>query len=474
MISIRNKLVRTLSLTITAVVLIILLIIDIAVDSWIDNQFNRALRARSNMLKTLVSADNQGVYFNFANEFFPEFNGSADPEYFQFWLNNTVFQRSNSLDLFTTNTLPYREVKLGQTLIVDSILPDGRAGRIIYSHFIPHPASIKQTEASTTTNDNRPATMVLAYATSAESINFVLWFIDIVFIVTTISVIIFIRLFVRKAVEHGLSPLEKLNEQINRLSLTSENLTIQLEQPVQELMAIKTSLNSFITENRELYFREKRLTSNIAHELRTPIAELINLSEVVQRFPDHELKQDYVPQVLKISKRLNDIVLNILLLHKYQHTELDKNEVFDINQVLQRLLVQQPERDIRFTPQPDLPVVVSNLTAVESILSNLISNALTHSPANTAIVISLAASSAKTIQVDITNTCITPLSNADLSQLFEPLWQKDSARSASGNYGLGLTIAETFAKGIDAKLVVHIKQQQITLSLLLPITFINT
>lgn len=469
MISIRNKLVRTLSLTITAVVLIILLIIDIAVDSWIDNQFNHALRARSNMLKTLVSADNQGVYFNFANEFFPEFNGSTDPEYFQYWLNNTVFQRSNSLDLFTTDTLPYRDVKQGEWLIVDTTLPDGRAGRIIYSHFVPHLARSKQTATNPTTNDNPSASMVLAYATSAESINFVLWFIDIVFIVTTISVIVFIRLFVRKAVEHGLSPLEKLNEQISRLSLTSENLTIQLEQPVQELMAIKTSLNSFITENRDLYFREKRLTSNIAHELRTPIAELINLSEVVQRFPNHELKHDYVPQVLKISKRLSDIVANILLLHKYQHTVLDKNEVFDINQVLQRLLEQQPERDIHFTPQPDLPVVVSNLTAVESILSNLISNALTHSPANTVIVIALQAPDTNTIQVDITNTCMTPLSEADLSQLFEPLWQKDSARSASGNYGLGLTIAETFATSIDAKLEAHLQQQYITLSLLLPI-----
>ena len=467
MISIRNKLVRTLSVTITTVVLVILVAIDLAVDSWIDNQFDRALQTKSSLLKTLISTDNQQVKFNFTHDFFPEFNGNAEPEYFQIWHNDAVFQRSKSLDLFTADSLPYKQIKLGSSLIIETTLPDGRAGRLIYSHFIPFNASTKQTAAHAE-GENQPDTMLLAYATSAESVNFVLWFIDIVFIVSTISVIIFIRLFVRKAVDHGLSPLKKLNEQINTLSLARESQPITLEQPVQELMAVKTSLNSFITENRDLYFREKRLTSNIAHELRTPIAELINLSEVIQKFPNTQLNHDYAPAVLKISKRLNDIVSNILLLHKYEHAKLDKNDVFDLEQVIKRLLNQHSERVIVFKPQQNLPAVVSNLMAVESILSNLISNAITYSPTDTTINISLQSAN-NMIKVNITNTCIAQLNTSDLTQLFEPLWQKDSARSANGNYGLGLTIADSFAKSIDAKLEARLQQKNIIFSLLIPL-----
>lgn len=468
MISIRNKLVRTLSITITAVVLVILVAIDLAVDSWIDNQFDRALQTKSNMLKTLISTDNQQVQFNFTHDFFPEFNGNAEPEYFQIWHNDAVFQRSKSLDLFTTDSLPFKEIKLGSSFIIETTLPDGRAGRIIYSHFVPYNSSTKQTAAQAE-DKNQPDTMLLAYATSAESVNFVLWFIDIVFIITTISVIIFIRLFVRKAVEHGLSPLNKLNEQINNLSLTADSQPIKLDEPIQELMAVKASLNSFIKENRDLYFREKRLTSDIAHELRTPVAELINLTEVIQKFPDNELKQDYLPNVLKISKRLKDIVDNILLLHKYQHTKLSKNDVFDLNQVIQRLLSHKTDHNIQFAADESVPMLVSNLSAVESIITNLISNAITHSPANTPIFISLHSTDSNAIKLAISNTCATKLSNDDLKQLFEPLWQKDSARSASGNYGLGLSIADTFAKAINSTLTAQLHQQQITLTLLIPL-----
>lgn len=466
MISIRRKLVRTLSLTITGVVLIILIAIDLAVDSWIDNQFNRALHAKAGMLMTLATVEDQQVNFNFSSQFLPEFNGNAEPEYFQLWLNDNIFKRSASLDLFATVTLPFTDIAVGKSTIIEATLPDGRAGRIIYTRFIPQVSIQEQTAENSL---YPPPSILLAYATSAESINFVLWLIDIVFIVTTISVIIFIRLFVRKAVEHGLSPLEKLNEQINALSLTNESQPIMLDEPVQELMAIKASLNRFISENRSLYLREKRLASDIAHELRTPIAELINLSEVVQKFPDNELMPDYVPEVLKISKRLNEIVANILLLHKYQHTKLPKNNVFDLNQIIQKIISQTTTSTIQFTPQDSLPAVISNLAAVESILTNLISNALTHSRANSPIVLTLQVIEPTTLQVQISNTCANALNQADLSQLFEPLWQKDPARSASGNYGLGLSIAATFAKAIDAKLEAHLQQDKITFVLSIPI-----
>ncbi|WP_409934854.1 hypothetical protein [Rheinheimera sp. MMS21-TC3] len=73
------------------------------------------------------------------------------------------------------------------------------------------------------------------------------------------------------------------------------------------------------------------------------------------------------------------------------------------------------------------------------------------------------------MKLAISNTCATKLSNDDLKQLFEPLWQKDSARSASGNYGLGLSIADTFAKAINSTLTAQLHQQQITLTLLIPL-----
>ena len=94
--SIRSKLVVTLSVTITGFVLCILLATDIAVDSWIDNEFDRSLQSKAGMLMTLVHKTDEGFSFSFSSEFMPEFAGEIEPEYFQIWSKEGTFTRSKS------------------------------------------------------------------------------------------------------------------------------------------------------------------------------------------------------------------------------------------------------------------------------------------------------------------------------------------------------------------------------------------
>ena len=104
--SIRGNLVSTLSITITGVVVAILLATDLAVDSWIDSQFDKAMHTKVGMLMTLVSEDEDHLELHFSGEFLPEFTGNIEPEYYQIWLNDRVFARSDSLDLFSQHSRP--------------------------------------------------------------------------------------------------------------------------------------------------------------------------------------------------------------------------------------------------------------------------------------------------------------------------------------------------------------------------------
>lgn len=306
--SIRNKLIVTLSLSIAGLVLCILLAIDITVDNWIDDEFDRGIQAKASMLMTLVQKDSNGLSFDSSNQFMTEFNRQAEPEYFQIWHKGDVFSRSKSLNLFPQKNLPFKNLDVGTSQILETSLPDGRDGRIIYIRFIPEGALNKQLDTNKEYKQASEEALTIAYAASSEEVNFILWLIDIIFIVTTISVIIFIRLFVKKAIDSALAPLSKLNEDIGQLSITDNNARISIEEPIKELSPIVDSLNSFIEENRQLYLREKRLTSDIAHEIKTPIAELINLAEVSIRFPaEKELTESFKPEVLQISLRLKKL-----------------------------------------------------------------------------------------------------------------------------------------------------------------------
>ncbi|WP_370317661.1 sensor histidine kinase [Pseudoalteromonas sp.] len=466
--SIRSKLVTTLSITITGLVLSILVATDIAVDSWIDNEFNRGLKSKAGMLMSLIDIDEEEIDFDFSGQFMPEFSGSAETEYFQIWSQSGVFARSESLHLFSQKNLPLEKIKLGETKIINTELPDGRNGRVIYTRFIP-PLDLDDDEdfiEGVNTSLQQPIT--LAYAASSEEVDFVLWLIDVIFVVSTVSVIVFIRLFVRKSVDSSLAPLNKLNRDISRLSIADKNAVITIKEPVKELQPIVDSLNAFIRENRQLYFRERRLTSDIAHELKTPIAELINMAEVAIRFPNEkEFEADFKPEVLKISQRLKSIVSNLLLLHKYSDEALPQQDACDLNQVILRTLEKYDLERIKFEFQDDIPAIVSNLFALESIITNLVNNAKQYSPDKSDVTVSTLLTKEDKLQFSVTNELKVPLTEDDLSQLFDPLWQKDSARTSNDNFGLGLSIAKALSKAIDAELQVSLSGQNITFSLII-------
>ena len=75
--SIKKKLTRYLSISVSVLLVLILLATDISVDTWISQEFDKAMINKSNLLITLVSEDVNEVDFDFADEFMPEFSVMA-------------------------------------------------------------------------------------------------------------------------------------------------------------------------------------------------------------------------------------------------------------------------------------------------------------------------------------------------------------------------------------------------------------
>jgi signal transduction histidine kinase len=389
MTSIKKKLSRYISISILLVSLF--LITDISVDSWISSQFDRAMINKAGLLETLVSEHPDKVDFDFADEFMPEFSGANDPEYFQLWRDDKVFERSETLKLFENNDLPKLDVTLHKSSITNITLPDGRSGQMYFTKFIPQINSDVREEYGITkafvAKIQKP--MELAYATSNEGLNQILWFVDIIFILTSV---IAVRIIVFSVIELGLKPLDELNIKLKKINLNSEISTISTSQLPEELIAIADGINHFISENTILYSREKRITSDIAHELKTPIAELLNLSEVAIKFPHEEqLAASFKTDVLAITQRLRNIVNGILLLQKstYQ-AELEKRQV-NVELLLKTIMASENKqsRNITLSFSKQCGYIQTNEFAFTTVLTNLINNALYYSPETTPVIIAV-------------------------------------------------------------------------------------
>jgi signal transduction histidine kinase len=313
--------------------------------------------------------------------------------------------------------------------------------------------------------------MELAYAISNEGLNQILWFVDVIFIITSLLSIISVQIIVSKVVSRGLRPLVKLNKELKQVNLNSDVSSLSTDQLPEELIDIANGINGFINENKKLYSREKRITSDIAHELKTPIAELLNLSEVAIKFPhEKQITDNFYQDVLEISERLKNIVNGILLLKKSSNTgELVKKDL-DIKELINTIVNRENKsrRKIDQSYDDKTLMVFTNETAIDTILSNLINNAIYYSPIDSLISIVVTSSSENKLNIKICNKSTHQYDNEDLNSFFEPLWQKDESRTSSQRFGLGLAIVKSYSEKIGSSISVSKEQdQRITFTLTL-------
>ena len=456
--SIRKTLTRRLSIIISLLVIAVLLAADIGVDSWVEQEFNQAMKAKVGMLQSLVNEDVEGVEFEFAGEYLPEFEGTSSPEYFQLWYKDSTFEKSDTLALYTINELPYSSIGLDEYSFQDITLPDGRTGRVIYTRYIPQIDSEDRAgfyRVMGKGNDTRPS-MVIAYATSTELLNFTLWFIDGAFLFALIIVPLVVRFTVRNTVAYALAPLDALNAKIKGLRFTTRQKHEAFQNNVEELEPITQSLNHFIEDNYSLYLREKRLTSDIAHELKTPVSELINMTEVAIKFPGEiRLEKDFKPRVLQIGTRMKNIISGLMLIQKYSFKTLELTDEIDIHKLVSQLIQIKEARNVKVEISSNFQLSVkSNRVAVESIISNLIDNAIEHGKTDTEILVNLGVNSSSNVYLRVTNKVGTEVNEDDLKHMFEPLWQKDASRTSEDNFGLGLSIVNALCDAVCAEVSV--------------------
>lgn len=471
--SIQKKLSRYLSISLSILLVAILLATDISVDKWISDEFDRAMISKVGLLETLVEEDEEEVDFDFAGEFMPEFEGFENPEYFQLWYNDEVFERSDTLDFFDVKDLPRFDVKLDSFIIQDLTLPDGRDGRMLFTKFLPQVDSDIREALGVTREEfaKNQKPMEFAYALSKEDLNYTLWFVDVIFVLASIIAVLTVRKIVSLVVVRSLKPIEEFAQELSNVSLTSENADVSVENLPEELIPIAKAANQFIKDNRNLYKREQRVTSDIAHELKTPITELLSLSEVALKFPyEKQITDNLANDVKDISTRLKSIVSGILLLQKSNSSQTLPTSEIELIQMLNRVLSYENKlnRQIDIDFESDSVSINTNKFALETVLSNLVSNALYYSSENTAIDIVVKTRSGK-VQIEISNTCKGQCYESDLNHFFEPLWQKDDSRTSTERFGLGLAIVKSYCERLGAIISVSLDDlNRVTFTIILP------
>jgi len=207
--------------------------------------------------------------------------------------------------------------------------------------------------------------------------------------------------------------------------------------------------------------------ANMSHELRTPLNAVIGYAEIMMEdFEDSE-HQQYVGDLKRIQnagKHLLSLINDILDLSKIEAGKMGLNlEYFRVDGMVEEVLdTIQPmalknNTQLKLIENPEVGVMLSDITKVRQILFNLISNGIKFSE-NGQVEVQCYRKDVEGkehIFFEVTDTGIG-MSPEDLEKLFEEFFQVDNsnAKKWSGT-GLGLVISQRFAQMMGGSIAVR-------------------
>jgi two-component system, OmpR family, sensor histidine kinase KdpD len=223
-----------------------------------------------------------------------------------------------------------------------------------------------------------------------------------------------------------------------------QNIIYQLSMRIERENLSVSNQKARLTEESERLYRI--LLNSISHELRTPLTAITGasssmLDEAVEARP--ETRRALSEEIRKASERLNRLVDNLLDMSRLESGMLKLNrQRYDLGDlvsvVIRRLENELRSHAVKVTIDEDMPMISIDFALMEQVLSNLIFNAVLHTPAGTVISIK-GSMHDNTAMITVSDTG-PGLSENDIPHLFDKFHRGD--RAVSGGTGLGLSICK--------------------------------
>ena len=244
------------------------------------------------------------------------------------------------------------------------------------------------------------------------------------------------------------SPIRKLREATNRLAEgdLSTRVADKVGRRRDEIADLARDFDSMAERIEALISSQQRLSRDVSHELRSPLARMNVALEIAKQRSNGDTSSVF-QRIESESQRLNDMISRLLTLSKLESGAKD----FDRRELNLRSLVEQIAADADFEAnakgrsvkvvRADESRVVGSDSLIRSAVENVLRNAVRYTKEGTAVEVSLAANNGKATVRIVDHGEGVP--EQELANLFKPFYRVGEARDrGSGGTGLGLAIAE--------------------------------
>lgn len=208
---------------------------------------------------------------------------------------------------------------------------------------------------------------------------------------------------------------------------------------------IMENINKMATELQKNEVLKVDFISNVSHEIKTPLAVIQNYATLIQdESLDSIKRKEYAKTLITASKRITDLITNILKLNKLENQEIqEKHEAFNLTDALSESVVEFESlienKNIDLDCDFDDVTIVSSKSLLEIVWNNLISNAIKFTDNGGKVSITLKRIDTN-VEISVSDSGCGMTSETG-ERIFEKFYQGDTSRSSAGN-GLGLALVK--------------------------------
>lgn len=254
----------------------------------------------------------------------------------------------------------------------------------------------------------------------------------------------------------GLAMSKRISEPLKQMSKTAESIgrygelsrRMEYEGKITELGVLAQTNNRMLASVEDMFETQKRFSSDVAHELRTPIAVLLAQCEYAKEYTSNKEEFDEAIDVIyRQAQKTNAVITQLLNLNRLENNRvvLELEEV-DLDEIICSICddIELKEKDnVRF--ELNLSGITANVDIgfMVILLQNLIQNAVKYSEKPAVVKISTQHKDEE-VFVRITDFG-RGIAQEDIQHIFDPFYRVEKSRNSEG-FGLGLSLSDRIAR----------------------------
>ena len=237
----------------------------------------------------------------------------------------------------------------------------------------------------------------------------------------------------------------------------------EVEQLGANFVAMVEQINSQFQQLKHNDKIRRELLAHLSHDLRTPLAAMKGYVETLSIKNDElssEQRQQYINTALRNVEQLKLLIDQIFELAHLEDGQVSvNNEAFAVGELLHDIIAKfalkanQKRINLSLLPEHCERVVFSDIAKLERILTNLIENALRHTPEDGNINVQITPLEDK-LRISVVDTG-TGIHQKDLAYIFDARYRASNARGEKNQHaGLGLAISKRLSQLLNSDLSV--------------------